>query len=110
MRLSKKRKDFEKECTFHDKEGGDGDLPEKPKEANEMIKLLNETQIQSCYPMKEFVCQTYFNRKVPESINVDTTYFLGKMAEKETKIEKREGVTQIALDNEEDQRRRRIIK
>lgn len=54
IRLSKKCKDFEKECTFHDKEGGDGDLPEKPKEANEMIKLLNETQIQSCYPMKVF--------------------------------------------------------
>lgn len=47
---------------------------------------------------------------VPESINVDTTYFLGKLAEKETKIEKREGVTQIALDNEEDQRRRKVIK
>lgn len=55
MRLSKKRKDFEKEYTFHDKEGGDGDLPEKPKEANEMMKSLTETQIQSCYPMKVFL-------------------------------------------------------
>ncbi len=52
MRLSKKRRDFEKECVFHDKEGGDGDLPEKPKDANEMYKVIAETQIQSCYPMK----------------------------------------------------------
>lgn len=54
LRLSKRRKDFEKECLFHDKEGGDGDLPEKPKEANEMVKMVTETQIQSCKPMKVF--------------------------------------------------------
>jgi len=41
---------------------------------------------------------------------VDSSYFLGKKAEKEVKLEKREGVTQIALENEEEQRRKKIQK
>jgi hypothetical protein len=43
-------------------------------------------------------------------VSVDLTYFMGKKEEKEVKIEKREGVTQVAIDNEEEQRRRKIIK
>ncbi len=48
---------------------------------------------------------------MPESVVVDSTYFLGKKAEKEVKVEKREGVTSsVLLENEEEQRRKKIKK
>ena len=50
---------------------------------------------------------------MPESVTVDQKYFLGKKGEKEVKevkVEKREDVTQIARDNEEESRRRKILK
>jgi hypothetical protein len=109
-RISKKRKEFEKEFVFHDKEGGDCDLPEKQKDINEIPRMITETQIQSTKPLKEFTCQTYFNRKIQATVDVDPTYFLGKKEEKEVKVEKRENVTQITLENEEDMRRKKLQK
>ena len=75
-----------------------------------MNKLVLEMQIQSCQPMKEFVCQTYYARKVPEAAEVETSYFMEKKEEKEAKVEKIEAVTDIARENIEEQKHKKIQK
>lgn len=75
-----------------------------------MNKLVLECQIQSCQPMKEFQCQTYFARKVPECAEVETSYFMDKKQEKESKIEKTEGVADITRENLEEQKHKKIQK
>jgi hypothetical protein len=72
LRLSKQRKEFEKECLFHDKEGVDGDIPEKPKEANEITKMITETQIQSSYPMKvRLMLPTHFRNSAAKHTSTE---------------------------------------
>jgi len=47
---------------------------------------------------------------VPASVVVDSTYFMGKKPDKEIKVEKREGMTQLQLETEEEIRRKEVTK